>query len=905
MNAWLTQRRRGAKIKLPMHYLLSPIHASASLRLCVRFLVPELVLVCLLGSLCSRAASADWPMLRGQPDHSGYVPGPLTPPYRLVWVREIENERLGTAVEPIVAEGKLFVGTHAGNLYALRADSGEPQWCFKTDGAFLHSPACAEGLVFAGSTDGNLYALNINMGETAWSLFAGVGGFSAAPVITQGTIYIGTRAGDFLAVSLKSGKLVWRQSVGVPIRQTAAVDSGRVYVTGEDLRVRCFGAIDGKPLWTSDQFVGQTARDYYPIIVHKGGLAFVVVRTNPILNMGQRIGQDRTLLCRQAGMDDSSWQKLDSWIKSAAAHGTPDLRDKEQKAITQYLDEHREARTFFVLDAETGQGSSEVPVLWIGGCQGVGAEPAMTSNGDLLVFYRSAYGNWNQGVAPLVALGLLDIAQNRISPLFHHQGMQPTWNCFWGTADESQNFLVVGDTVVIVHQGTLSGFNLQTHELFPIWGERDTYGGFANPPWARNEWHGPGRAAVAVANGRIYWQTGSRILCLEPKQSGGSPQRKLTPDVVRNVVPATIAPKVRLPSPQDLRAMLEATTEEVVWKSWAPLFTDPGLAGRFFSFDNSGDLFEALAWAYPFLSRELQAKTKTLLRSEWEQHPPFSRRAWYSLNIGARREPFWVPPELCARLGADRPADPFGNIYAVWLYANRCNEEATVTNDWPQLKAAYESFCNSNWKLDRARGDVFANRYLASFLAFASIAQSVGDLETSRHARARADETLTALVQWWQHAASEGTLQTFAKSAQLDPFIGKGDAIFLALAPHRHKLALFQDMTPEVAALLRAKAPEAIDKVWRTFQTLCPTWNLMGEERQVHFGENFVDSPDFALSGFKAFVWLKEATTTELTHKIDLPFCRADLSYLTKVALTLEGAWSPRPRLPGVNPLQR
>src|SRR5689334_22897566 len=122
------------------------------------------VLVCLLGSLCLRAASADWPMLRGQPEHSGLVAGQLRPPYRLAWVREIDNERLGTAVEPIVAEGKLFVGTHAGSLYALRADSGESQWCFKTDGAFLHSPACADGLVVAASTDGNLYAININSG---------------------------------------------------------------------------------------------------------------------------------------------------------------------------------------------------------------------------------------------------------------------------------------------------------------------------------------------------------------------------------------------------------------------------------------------------------------------------------------------------------------------------------------------------------------------------------------------------------------------------------------------------------------------------------------------------------------------------------------------------------------------
>ena len=33
------------------------------------------------------------------------------------------------------------------------------------------------------------------------------------------------------------------------------------------------------------------------------------------------------------------------------------------------------------------------------------------------------------------------------------------------------------DTLIIVHQGTLSGFDLQKKELFYISGERDTYGG--------------------------------------------------------------------------------------------------------------------------------------------------------------------------------------------------------------------------------------------------------------------------------------------------------------------------------------------------------------------------------------------------------------------------------------------
>ncbi len=259
-------------------------------------------------------AGADWPMVRGEASHTGWVEQELRPPFRLAWAIEIEGERLGTAMEPIVAGGRMFVATHAGNLYGVRAETGQGLGRFEARGAFLQSPAVAEGFVIAASSDGNLYGVEAQSGRSAWRCFAGYGGFSAAPVIAGGTVYIGTRAGDFLAVSARDGQAQWRRAAGAPIRQTAAVAGGRVFVTGEDLRVRCFRASDGEPLWTSEALSGQTARDYYPVVLPGKGRALVVVRTNPALNMGQRIGRDRTMLCRNAGADDSAWQKLDAWL---------------------------------------------------------------------------------------------------------------------------------------------------------------------------------------------------------------------------------------------------------------------------------------------------------------------------------------------------------------------------------------------------------------------------------------------------------------------------------------------------------------------------------------------------------------------------------------------------------------
>jgi len=823
----------------------------------------------------------DWATLRGNLQRTGFVASQLRPPFRLAWVRHFVNERIGTCVEPIVANGKVFVTTHNGSVYAFDAKIGQPFWRFKAHGAFLHSPAYAEGLVVAASTDGCLYALDAETGQLRWFVFVGYGGFSASPAVSEGNVLIGSRTGKFVAVDLKDGKIRWQQDFEVPIRQTASVVDGRVFVTAEDLRVRCLDIKTGKLLWVSEFLNGQTARDYYPVIVKVNGKTFVITRTNPVREMSQQIGRDRQLLCKVAGIADD-WQAIEAWARSERAKGSPELWEREQAAIIRYLQDNRDAQTFFVLDAETGKELPPSPILWAAGCQGVGTPPVVLPDGRLLVFYRSAYGNWNLGVAPLVALGLLDLTKQRIMPLFHAHGMTPPWNTFWGTADESQNLVVIGDTAVIVHQGTLSGFNLRTGELFRIWGERDSWGGFRNLPWARNEWHGPSRSGVAVWGNRIYWQTGSRILCIVWGESG-QPAEDVGIDGA--TVKTQMAPKLPQPSRELLRKQLESVVSEILSTRWMPLHLEPGLGGREVAFNDSGELFEALAWAYPHMTTDLQRQVKVFLAHEWQIHPPFAKSAWYHPNEGKPREWFPIPNEL--RHVGDLH-HPFGNLYAVWLWASRCDEWERVRSSWEAIRSCFDEFAESGWQLNSERGDLIANRYLASLIAFRKLAERFGDNESATKAQRLIEATQDALLAWWERSAKQMRLPIFRDISEWDAFINSGDALFFRIVPHRAKIALFHDLTPEIAEAVKREVPEAVRQIWQTFELLCPTWHLVGEERQVHYGERFVDPPDFSLNAFKAYVWLLDALASELAKKVDIPFCRADLSYAMKLALVLE-----------------
>ncbi len=832
---------------------------------------------------CATSINADWITLNGNNQRTGYIDIEIKSPFKVAWVRHFTGERLSTAVEPIVAGNKLFTATHSGRVHAIDAQTGQWIWGFQANGPILHSPAFSDGIILSASVDGYIYAIDSDDGSLKWSFFLGQGGASASPMIEGGKVFIGSRKGDFFAINLENGELVWQRSFNVPIRQTASYCEDKVYFTAEDMIVRCLSAKNGDLIWSSDKLIGQTARDYYPVIAKFDGQTYVIVRTNPTINMARLIGRDRHVICRSAGVDDSGWQQLDEWTKNPRAIGNITLWAKEQDTIVKYLDENPESRTFFVLDAKTGNQIEYAPVLWASGCQSCGVPPVVLSDGRLLVLYRSVYGNWNLGVAPFVAIGLLDLNRMRIEPLMHDHGMQPPWNTFWGTADETQHFIVSGKTILIVHQATLSGFDMETRKLFPIAGDRDSWGGFRNLTWARNEWNGPARGGVAVVANRIYWITGSRIICVVCGESG------------QNAVDIEINPKIQesriyqeMCNLEQVKDLIAKTANEFLFNKWAPYMSEPGLADRDFAFDDSVSTFEAISWAYPFLDEELKRKAKVLLAEEWSSHPPYTTRSKYNLNEGLRRE-YWANPKHSIEVtDVSKPVHPFIGMYSVKLYAERCEEWSRVLLAWNELKDCFNDFVKSNWKLSADEGDLYANRYLASLIAFVDIADKIGDRDVSDQARAMINETVSELISWWKRCSKSISIRTFKDISEWDEFIGKGDSLFFGIMPHRSKIALFHGLTPEVAEILSSKIPDEIEVVLNAFETICPTWYLSGEERQVHYGENFIDLTDFAIDAFKAMKYLKGEKREKLITYLDIPLCHADLNYLTRLALILD-----------------
>jgi hypothetical protein len=112
------------------------------------------------------------------------------------------------------------------------------------------------------------------------------------------------------------------------------------------------------------------------------------------------------------------------------------------------------------------------------------------------------------------------------------------WGAFAYIGDETQTLSCSPNFLLSNHQGNIGALDLKTGLLSNKYGRRDTYGGFYGPGnfgWEKsggleraqaagqpfglvNEWHGPARAIVSVAGGRVYFPVGSQVICLEGEQ---------------------------------------------------------------------------------------------------------------------------------------------------------------------------------------------------------------------------------------------------------------------------------------------------------------------------------------------------------------------------------------------------
>jgi len=129
----------------------------------------------------------------------------------------------------------VFVGRHNGSLQTLDAAGGEPKWEAYTSGCVFFPPAVWEGRVYLGSADGHVYAFEAATGRLLWK-------FRAAPVQRRIPVF-----GKLISTWPVAGGVVVEKGLVYAAAGIAHYDGTHVYaldaVTGE---VKWYNDTSGK-----------------------------------------------------------------------------------------------------------------------------------------------------------------------------------------------------------------------------------------------------------------------------------------------------------------------------------------------------------------------------------------------------------------------------------------------------------------------------------------------------------------------------------------------------------------------------------------------------------------------------------------------------------------------------------
>lgn len=248
--------------------------------------------VWLLGLGCTGAAAAetDWPMFRGGPALTGVAAGSLPAQLRLLWTFKTGGP---VKASPAIAQGRVFIGSDDGNVYALGLADGRKVWAFKTEGEVESSPLVLEGKVYAGSSDAFLYALEAATGKLVWKYETGSkisgapnwvktsGGrrvlagshdyklhcvdaatgrsnwvyetsnyINGAPAVAGGQTVFGGCDGLLHVISLAEGKQVRQVEAGAYIAGSVALADGRAYFGQYENEFLCVDLKEGRKVWS-------------------------------------------------------------------------------------------------------------------------------------------------------------------------------------------------------------------------------------------------------------------------------------------------------------------------------------------------------------------------------------------------------------------------------------------------------------------------------------------------------------------------------------------------------------------------------------------------------------------------------------------------------------------------------
>ena len=178
--------------------------------------------------------------------------------------RQLWKHDIGVPVvnAPVANGGRVFVSSVDNHFYALAESDGRQLWDqqgISESASILESTstAVAGEYVIVPYTSGELFAIRVTNGRVAWSdtltrsrtvtALSELDDIAGRPVIDRGMVYAISHSGVMAAININTGDRVWTRDIGGIETPWAAGDF--VYVLTTDERLLCLQRKDGRVKW--------------------------------------------------------------------------------------------------------------------------------------------------------------------------------------------------------------------------------------------------------------------------------------------------------------------------------------------------------------------------------------------------------------------------------------------------------------------------------------------------------------------------------------------------------------------------------------------------------------------------------------------------------------------------------
>jgi len=840
------------------------------------------------------AAEGDWPMAAANPQRTSWTPEEVRGRLNPIWYKTIEPY-ISPKVQIIAANDLLYISTARG-LYALDAETGDEVWVYPTELPLGHSPTIENNVAYVGGLDKKIHAIDALTGQGLWTFDEAEAGFQTNPLVINDVVYMGSRDGYMYAVAAhgtpNQGQRMWRFKTDGPILFSAAYKDGVVYFASNDSHAYALNAQTGELVWKSAKLPGAGFHSWWPVVYQDPASGVDVVILAGSNNY-------RHILSPAYGHDLQGKELEDVYDGIPSGETIAPISEEglmDATRILEYYEEKPWRRTYFVLDAGTGEeftfdyqrqdgttGRSYAPILWLGTHSGNRYPPVVGFDNVLYqpIHYISnpyiAHGSivgWEPGSSFVRIAGTHTNAMDE--PIAYSMGGNLV---YWNRCNDRVG--AAFDVMMPDTKWTYFSYNL--HDLIPgynslyegvtlFWGPNNSHNGVYSQ-------HGDQNPPIPY-QGKVYMHRSNSVIAFGDYQGQPSSLPMWETVEVQDIVSPLSINELKQKLAVEVQKILDAGHLRPGYKSvglfdW--LTRSQCGDGLIDYWHYPSDTLYALSLAAPYLSETQQQDVETYLASEYTNYPPYqyTHIGW---RDGAAREPFDLPDEV----EADRPNHgPTGAVYGFegWgtYYGRTGYPPHMFYHLWKYAEvfgAAQQIFDNSKSRLGSPPSDSYLsdypyvhNAYIAGYLGYLALEELAGYPE-SASIRTELDRLLNLRA-------------TSFSNTKDTPFTGGDQNRALSVARN------FMFLVPELGQYLHDNALADVQQAFEEYNKVAPYWFVTHYEATT--GEGTIQHLYDHHALFQAKALILKEYREELTKYLDVPAVEVgDLFYIQNLVAAIE-----------------